>query len=545
MTTQRLVIDSDEPGRFFLLIDGETITIGGVGEDGTRVLENVRVGRVHCELEIESDRVMLRIGKAGHSRHLTVVRPGQVVHGDGSQFVLQGAAPAVAAPTPAPGASASPPAAKMRKRLLAIAGPEEGRGYPLPDGGVITIGKDRNHVDIVVRGLTIERVQCYLKVEGDRVEVVDERSFGTLVNGKRIMRHELKPGDVIRVGNNEFRYETVGLNEEFATTGIPKHQTEDESAVEDEEVDAQDVVEPLPANAPEPIRKLYEFREKLAQLAGQQFGHFQLEALLGRNSYGAVFRAKDQKSQQVVALNVLSPQFPHDGDELQHFADVVKGMLPLRHPNVVPLLGAGKTGNCTWLSWGFTEGEPLTRTIKRSVRDEEFDHDVACRVALHVTRALEFARQHQQRHGAVSPSNIWIQKSDQAAKLADLMLSSALEGSQLGQAVVGYRTVAQAAYLSPEQATPGAFVDESSDLYGLGAVLYELLTGRPPFVGDTAEQVLEQVRGSTRVARPTTLNADIPANIERIVLKLLAKHQEERYQSPAELVSDLEPLVEE
>jgi|GEM_PF-2003064 pSer/pThr/pTyr-binding forkhead associated (FHA) protein len=544
MATQRLVIDSEEPSRFSLLVENDSITISGVGADGARVLENVRVARVHCELEVESDRVLLRIGKAEHSRHLTVVRQGQVLHGDGSQFVLQDIA-AAAAPAPAPTPPPATPAsatAKLRKRLLAIAGPDEGRGYPLPDSGVVTIGKDRQYASIVVRGLAIERVHCQIKVENDRAEVVDERASGTLINGKRILRQELIVGDVIRIGNNEFRYETVGLDEEFATSGIPRHQSVD--AAQDEEDDREDI-EPVPANAPEPIRLLFEWRERLAELVGQQFGHFQLDDVLWRNAYGTVFRATDQKNRQVVALNVLSPQFPHGGAELAHFANIVKQALPLRHENVVTLQGAGKTGNYTWLSSEFVDGEPLTRVIKRAIRDEEYDVDAACQTALHVARALAFARTHKLRHGAISPANILIQKSDQAAKLADLMLGSALEGSQLGQAVVGFRTSSQVAYLSPEQATPGAFVDESSDLFGLGAVLYVLLTGRAPFVGDSAEKVLEQLRGSTRVAKPTTLNAEIPPAVERIVLKLLAKHQEDRYQTPGELISDLEPLVEE
>src|SRR5262249_42485554 len=105
--------------------------------------------------------------------------------------------------------------------------------------------------------------------------------------------------------------------------------------------------------------------------------------------------------------------------------------------------------------------------------------------------------------------------------------------------------LSELSYLSPEQADPGAFVDELSDLYGLGAVVYALLTGRPPFIGDSAEEVLEQVRGGTRVARPSALNPDVPAPLEKVVLKMLARRQEDRYQTPAELLADVVPIAAE
>jgi serine/threonine-protein kinase len=124
------------------------------------------------------------------------------------------------------------------------------------------------------------------------------------------------------------------------------------------------------------------------------------------------------------------------------------------------------------------------------------------------------------------------------------MLVQALEQSQLAQAIQENRTLTELAYLSPEQASPGQFVDELSDLYGLGAVLYAIVTGRPPFTGDSAAAVLQQIRSPARVTRPTALSADTPPALETVVLKLLAKRQEDRYQTPAELLSDLEPIAE-
>lgn len=95
------------------------------------------------------------------------------------------------------------------------------------------------------------------------------------------------------------------------------------------------------------------------------------------------------------------------------------------------------------------------------------------------------------------------------------------------------------------KAAPDAFVDELSDVYSLGAVVYALLTGRPPFPGETSAEILDQIQGPAKPARPGAFNAGIPAGLERVVLKMLAKRQEDRYQTPAELLAELEPIAED
>ncbi len=98
-------------------------------------------------------------------------------------------------------------------------------------------------------------------------------------------------------------------------------------------------------------------------------------------------------------------------------------------------------------------------------------------------------------------------------------------------------------YLAPEQTEPGAFVDNVSDLYSLGAVAFALLTARPPIVGDSAEEVLEKIRSSDRIDSPRAFNVTIPPQLERVIVKLLAKPAEDRYQSTGELLGDLEPIA--
>jgi hypothetical protein len=531
MATHRLIIDSSEPGPFSLQIDRDTVTVGGPGVEAPRVLESLHVVRVHCVLDVETDGVSVR----GEDEGPQALAPGGAQDVGGCRIRLQGSALGATAP--------AKPAARSRKRLVAIAGPDEGREFALPDSGVVTFGKDRHLVDIVLRGLRVQNLHCRLRLDGDVVEVIDEGKMGTQLNGKRVTRQEMKSGDVLKIDNNQLRLEAVGPGEEFPPTP-PRRAFIEALPDETEEAEAEPQA-PLAADAPEPVRALHEWREKLPELSGQEVGHYKLGPVLCRGRYGVVFRATDSHSGQTVALKLLSPQFPADNAELQRFAGVMKTLLPLRYDHLVTLIGVGKNAPITWIAREHVEGESLSRVIRRQAKDEEFDVELAVRVGLHAARAFMFTRQHRLRHGALTPANFLVRAADQVVKINGLMMSAAFEGSELAKAVFLGRSPAEVAYLSPEQATAGAFVDESADLYALGAVLYALLTGRPPFEGKTAEEVLNQIRAAPRVERPSKLNRDVPARLESVVMKLLAKLPENRYATPVEVLAELEPIAAE
>jgi serine/threonine-protein kinase len=353
----------------------------------------------------------------------------------------------------------------------------------------------------------------------------------------------------LRVGNSHIRLEVAVVGEEIAKVAGGNANPDEEQVelvVEEEGSGAQDYeVVGDEDGASEPAQLLKVWREKLTQLSGQTFGHYKLGDQIGRGRCGVVFAAENLKTGDALALKVFSPQFPKAEKELQRFAHVVKGLLPLRHRNLVTMLGAGKTGAYAWIAREYVEGESAAELIERLAESQKFNEKRACRVAVHVARALEFARKHRLRHGKVTPANVIIRASDRTVKLADLMLGAILEGSQLWRAAQDSRPASELSYLAPEQADPRAFVDEVSDLYGLGAVVYALLTGRPPYVGDSAEAVMEKLRGSTRVPRPSSINPDVPDDLEKVVVKLLARRQEDRYQTPAELLEDVEPIAED
>jgi hypothetical protein len=566
MSKRRLVVRSDDSGQFFLLIDGDTVTVGGSRPNASTVLQNLRVLHVHCVLEVEGDDVTVRHDEPDAPGTPREMRPNEVHHASGTELCLQvgaapgqAAVPAAAAPAPAPAAAPSQVGPKLKKRLLVIDGADQGQVFVLPDTGTVTMGKDRKHADIILHDLYVARAHCRIKVFGDKVEVIDDDAHGLQINGKKALRGELGMGDVLRVGNTHMRLEAVVAGEEFAKiagTGAPPADVggddepveltvvdeADEGAGAEEDAEEEDVV---PAGASEGVKLLAAWRVKLSGLSGQTFGHYKLGEVLGRGRCGVVFRAEDARNGQAVALKAFSPQFPQGNEELQRFAAGMKSLLPLRHKNLVTLIGAGKTGTYTWVAREYVEGESAAQIIRRQAKKEKYDEQRACRVAVQVGRALDFARQQRLRHGKLTPANILVRKGGQLIKLADLMLGGVLEGSQLGRAVLEHRPAWEVGYLAPEQADPEAFVDELCDIYGLGAVVYALLTGRPPFVGDTTDDVLEMLRGSARAPRPSAINPEVPPALEKVVMKMIARRQEDRYQTPAELLADLKPVAAE
>jgi pSer/pThr/pTyr-binding forkhead associated (FHA) protein len=449
----------------------------------------------------------------------------------------------------------------LRKRLLCIDGADQGQSFVLPESGIVSVGKDRHKADIYLHDLHVPRVSCELAIDGETVMVKHVAGVnGTLINNQKITEQALRPGEVLRVGNTHLRLELFVAGDEvgkFSSAGESEDDSpievveEDSESVDDVEVVEDDVeeevevVEEAQEEAPESVRLLHVLREKLTQLSGHVFGHYKLGAVLGTGRCGVVFRAEHAETGAVVALKVFLPLFPHGDAELTRFARVMKGLLPLRHPHLVTLSAAGKTGAYTWVAREFIEGESLADLLRRLGKSQHLDWRLGYRLANQLGRALDFARKHHLRHGKITPANILLQRNDKGAKLADLMLGSALEGSRLWLAGLEHRPMGELAYLSPEQASPDAFVDELSDIYSLGAVVYALLTARPPFQANNSAELLEQIQAPAKPPRPSSLNSTIPVALEKIVLKMLAKRQEDRYQTPGEMLTALDGVSED
>jgi serine/threonine-protein kinase len=255
-----------------------------------------------------------------------------------------------------------------------------------------------------------------------------------------------------------------------------------------------------------------------------------------------VFRARDTKDDREVACKVLWPEYAKNDAEMQRLIRAVKTVLPLRHPNLVTLYGAGKTGAYCWISMEYVDGESLTQVIQRIGAAGMLDWRHGLRVAVHVARALDFARQHAIIHRNITPTNIMVRSADKLTKLGDLLLAKATEGILAEPITSPGELLGEVAYMSPERTRSNSDVDSRSDIYSLGATIYALLTGRPPCEGGSLVETLTKIR-QTEPVKPKKFQLSIPDLFEGTVMKMLAKRPEERFQTPAELLTDLERVA--
>jgi serine/threonine protein kinase len=403
----------------------------------------------------------------------------------------------------------------MVGKLVVVAGPDMGRSFDLQEGQTLVIGRGEK-TETRLKDPQVSRVHCQLQVKGGKIILLDSGSTaGSAVNGKRVKEQELKPGDVISIGATQLQLQREGVAE--ATTMV--------------------------VASPATPRPTAEKAEQLSELVGQTLGHYRIDAVVARGQSGMVFRAHDTREDRDVALKVLWPEFSSNEEEMQRFVRAMKTMLPLRHPNLVTLHGAGKTGPYCWIAMEFVEGESLTQVIQRIGTAGMLDWRNALRVGTHIGRALEFAEQHQIIHRNIKPGNILTQKSDQLTKLGDLMLAKALEGTLAEQITRPGELVGDVAYMSPERTRGTAgVVDCRSDIYSLGATVYALLTGRPPCEGGSLPETIQNIR-QTEPVKPKKFQLAIPEVFEGTVLKMLAKRPDDRYQTATALLKDLERVA--
>jgi len=403
----------------------------------------------------------------------------------------------------------------LSRRLVVIGGADQGKSFPLVKVGLVAIGRSRKKTDIRLNDPNLARVHCRLELAPERVVAVDlNPSSRTRVNGRAITKQALHSGDLLELGETRLRFEA----------------------------DEAELQRPAPAK---PARKI-DLPPWATQIAGQELGHYKAGRAAALGHAGVVFQAHDSKHNRLAALKVLPPLFPDNQEERQRFAGAMKAMIPLRHRNLVAVYGAGKTAGLYWIAQEWVDGGSAARLIERQKKANEFSRRLALRVGVHIARALDFARQQHLIHRHISPANILWSKTEKAAKLNDLKFSKALEGSKLQELTMGQELLDDLPYLAPEQiqGTELSFGDDLSDLYSLGAVLYALLTGRPPFFGPTPQETGRMIH-DTEPIPPSKSQPRTPPELEKIVLRLLAKRPEDRYPTPAELVADLEGFAKE
>jgi serine/threonine-protein kinase len=272
--------------------------------------------------------------------------------------------------------------------------------------------------------------------------------------------------------------------------------------------------------------------------------HYDLGAILGQGHCGFVFQATDRHTGAQVALKVLHDHFPKNEAEMQRFVRTLKAGIPLQHCNLVTVLGAGRSGSHCWIAQEEVVGETAAQVIQRQANVGVGHWHQAWRVAVHLARALQTAHQHGFIHRNITPANVLFRQDGQQWKLNDLLLSKALEGSLIRQISLRGRIQNELAYFAPEQTYPAPVIDIRTDLYSAGAVVYALLTGRPPLAGISMAETMAKIR-QQEPTKPTEFEPFLPDEFEAILLKMLAKKPDDRFPSATELLAELDRLAGE
>ncbi len=263
------------------------------------------------------------------------------------------------------------------------------------------------------------------------------------------------------------------------------------------------------------------------------FGAYELIEEIGRGGMGVVFRARQASLDRMVAVKMILAGHLASPELVRRFHAEAKAAARLRHPHIVHIHEVGQQHGQDFFAMEYIEGESLAQRIDRS----QLDVDSAVRLLAAVARAVDYLHQQGVVHRDLKPSNILLDHEEQPY-VTDFGLAKVfVPGSEMTATGVIAGTPS---YMAPEQAAgQGAPVGPAADVYSLGAVLYELLTGRPPFREENALDTLLQVL-SREPALPRQVNPKVSRGLELICLKCLAKSPEDRYASAGALADDLE-----
>lgn len=262
-------------------------------------------------------------------------------------------------------------------------------------------------------------------------------------------------------------------------------------------------------------------------------GRYELLEKIGDGGMAVVYKAKDKLLNRFIAVKILRPEFTKDAAFVENFKRESQAAAGLSHPNVVGVYDVGREGNINYIVMELIEGKTLNEIIKE---EAPMDYRKVIDITKQVASALKVAHKNKIIHRDVKPHNIMV-TNEGVVKLADFGIAKAVNDATLS---TGSKIIGSVHYFSPEQAR-GNYVDERSDIYSLGIVMYEMLTGTVPFDGDNPVTVaLKHINEEVRP--PSEIVSGIPPALERCVLKATSKYQTNRYSSAEELIEELDNI---
>ena len=277
---------------------------------------------------------------------------------------------------------------------------------------------------------------------------------------------------------------------------------------------------------------------------GSSVSHYRIHSKIGAGGMGEVYLATDTLLDRKVALKILPAEVTSNGQRIRRFLQEAKAASSLNHPHIITIHEVGQADSTYFIATEFIDGQPLRVIVKREQLQLERIIDIAIQIASALTAAHDVNIVHRD----IKPENIML-REDGYVKVLDFGLAKLMRQSVLDPEASTMVNTADGivlgtlSYMSPEQAR-GLEVDARTDIWSLGVVLYEMVTGRPPFEGTTTSDVLASLldREPSPMAR---YSPEVPTDLERIIKKALAKNPEARYQTAKDLLIDLRGLKHE
>ena len=364
-------------------------------------------------------------------------------------------------------------------KLVCQTGPKAGHEYPLTKD--LTIMGRQSSCDVQIFDNMSSRAHCQIRRDGKLFSLVDLGSRnGTYLNDKKFSERQLAFGDRIRIGEAEYKFVKEAGDSELKD-----------------------------------LLSKYDVLEKI-----------------GEGGMGIVYKANQKSMRRIVALKILSPKYSSKDRYVVQFIKEARAAGALNHPNIIQVHDVGTENDIHYFSMELIEGATCMQILKEQ---GVFKVGEALEIIRQIAKALEYAHGQRLIHQDIKPDNIMIGENN-LVKLADLGISKTFDEVESEEGPK--RVMGTPHYMAPEAAL-GKKIDHRVDIYALGATLYQLLTGKTPYSGTSATDVLK-----AHVMDPLPaiedLNPDVPPDICGLVERMLAKKPEDRYQSAAEVVEEIQ-----
>ncbi|MCA8991896.1 MAG: FHA domain-containing protein [Planctomycetaceae bacterium] len=408
---------------------------------------------------------------------------------------------------------------------------------PLQPGHLLLIGRG-SQCDIQLDDPSASRVHCRLLARDGKVFLTDAGSrWGTYVNGQRVTECELRPGDQITVGETTLTLQAEGTPD--ATT-LARHSEVLRPWEEKPVIRSSPRQLPLSRehSADVQVAAVSAAPLVVSEYVGSSFLRYDVGELIERTATGLIFRAQAFDG-VTINLQLFHPATFADDRACQRFLRAIETVRGLAHPNLEQIDDGGVHDGILFLATRHVPGQTAAQLIREMGVSGMLDWRRTLSMACDLASALEYLEEQGVVHRNITPEHIRI-SDDGRAILGGLLLAKALDDSKPQLTQAG-EVLGDAAYESPEQLGSGEPVDVCSDLYQLGATLYALLTGRPPFKGRTGAETIAHVLTAPPVP-PTKYHLAIPALLEGLILRLLSKRPQDRLPSAISLVKELESV---